>query len=81
MNQLTKVVIGKAKLKGTESEIELHCMLAAQTALKDNGFISNYISFDTTGNPEYIVSIWKLSKFDDGSNLPKGQRLAYVLTD
>ncbi|PSW31201.1 hypothetical protein C9J21_17790 [Photobacterium phosphoreum] len=81
MKKLMKVVMGKAKLSGTESEAELHCMLFAHTALKDNGLISSYISFDTKGHPEFIVSLWKLSELENGTSLPKGQRFAYILAD
>ena len=74
---MQKVVIAKAKLKGNETDTEIYCMLSAHYALSENGFISNCVICDKSGNPEFIQSVWKLSKYDDG-NLPNGQRYGYI---
>lgn len=78
MSELKKVIVAKAKLNGNETDNELHAMLISHTALESNGFIRNYISCNTKGEPEYIVSLWSISKFDTGV-LPKGQRYAYII--
>ena len=81
MNNVVKVVLAKAKLTGRESDIEISAMLMSQHALRENGFIRNSIVLNTSGIPDYICSLWKISKFDSGNpaELSRGQRYAYIL--
>lgn len=81
MSEFVRVVIGKAKLRGDESQAEISATLASQHALRGNGFIRNTITCDRNGKPEYICSMWRLSPHESGNakDLLKGQRFAFIL--
>lgn len=70
--ELVDVIKASAKLQGTENEDELACSIAAHMGIRENGLITSMIEYDRKGNPERIVSFWKLNGSKE--SLPTGQR-------
>lgn len=56
----------------------MHACVAAHLGLRTNGLLTSFIEYDRQGNPEHLISYWKLNERETGENLPKGQRLVLM---
>lgn len=76
--EFIKVIKAIAKLDKGVTENEMHASVAAHLGLRDNGLLASIIEYDRHGNPEHLISYWKLNESESGDNLPKGQRLVLM---
>ncbi|USD58877.1 hypothetical protein J4N45_10080 [Vibrio sp. SCSIO 43140] len=76
--EFIKVIKGIAKLDKDVTENEMHASVAAHLGIRNYGLLASVIECDRQGNPEYLISYWRLNERDTGENLPKGMRLVLM---